>query len=78
MPALEEVSKHNMREDCWIVINDKVYDVTQFLEKHPGSAKPLLFYAGRDATEGFKKIVKHSQNDSLPVFMETMCVGQLG
>ncbi|GJN16415.1 hypothetical protein PR202_gb03400 [Eleusine coracana subsp. coracana] len=48
----EEVSKHNTRKDCWIVIKDKVYDVTPYVEEHPGG-DAILNNAGGDSTEGF-------------------------
>ncbi|KAG0461076.1 hypothetical protein HPP92_021373 [Vanilla planifolia] len=34
--TLSEVKNHSSREDCWLIINGKVYDVTKFLEDHPG------------------------------------------
>ncbi|KAL3692133.1 hypothetical protein R1sor_005784 [Riccia sorocarpa] len=49
----EEVSRHSNPRDCWIVINDKVYDVSKFAEKHPGG--PIIFtQAGRNATDSFR------------------------
>lgn len=33
-------------ESCWLVFEGKVYDVTKYLDDHPGSRKPLLKYAG--------------------------------
>jgi cytochrome b involved in lipid metabolism len=48
----EEVSKHNTRKDCWIIVKDKVYDVTPYVEEHPGG-DAILNNAGRDSTEGF-------------------------
>ena len=33
----QEVAAHNIRQDCWIVIDNDVYDVTQWLDKHPGT-----------------------------------------
>lgn len=47
---------HNSAKDCWIVIHGKVYDVTSFLSEHPGGAKIILNYAGKDATPGFEPI----------------------
>lgn len=31
--TLEEIRVHNMSNDVWIIINDKVYDITSFLEE---------------------------------------------
>lgn len=31
-----EIIKHDRRDDCWVVIEGKVYDVTSFLPHHPG------------------------------------------
>ena len=34
--TLEEVAKHDNEDDCWMVINGKVYDVTDYIDDHPG------------------------------------------
>ncbi|XP_057768425.1 cytochrome B5-like protein [Salvia miltiorrhiza] len=47
-----DVSSHNKRTDCWIIIKDKVYDVTSYVEEHPGG-DAILAHAGDDSTEGF-------------------------
>ncbi|GAB2265609.1 Cytochrome B5-like protein [Dionaea muscipula] len=47
-----EVSLHNKRTDCWIIIKDKVYDVTSYVEEHPGG-DAILVHAGDDSIEGF-------------------------
>ncbi|KAL4325076.1 hypothetical protein GQ457_11G016460 [Hibiscus cannabinus] len=47
-----EVNVHNKRTDCWIIIKDKVYDVTSYVEEHPGG-DAILAHAGDDSTEGF-------------------------
>lgn len=52
----EEVAKHNRRESCWIIVHGKVYDVTEFLDEHPGGSKIILKYAGKDATEEYEPI----------------------
>lgn len=45
-----EVSQHNRSHDCWIIVQGKVYDVTKWLNKHPGGRRVLRHYAGEDAT----------------------------
>ncbi|XP_057967373.1 cytochrome B5-like protein isoform X2 [Malania oleifera] len=47
-----EVSLHNRRNDCWIIIKNKVYDVTSYVDEHPGG-DAILAHAGDDSTEGF-------------------------
>ncbi|XP_055540129.1 uncharacterized protein LOC129726906 [Wyeomyia smithii] len=51
--TLDEVSYHDTPNDCWIVLFDRVYDITSFLELHPGGHDVLLEHAGRDATIAF-------------------------
>ena len=57
---LEEIQKHKSNKDCWIVINDKVYDVSKFLSEHPGGKKVLIRVGGKDATEQFYQLHKES------------------
>ncbi|KAG8699770.1 hypothetical protein FRC09_006397, partial [Ceratobasidium sp. 395] len=56
MISAEAVAKHNNRESCWIIVHDHVYDVTEFLNDHPGGSKIILKYAGKDATEEYDPI----------------------
>lgn len=51
--CLSEVSIHDSPDDCWTVIYDRVYDVTVFLDNHPGGFDIMMEYAGRDATGAF-------------------------
>lgn len=53
--TLEEVAKHNSRTDAWLVIEDVVYNVTPYLEYHPGGVTILATAAGKDATSLFNK-----------------------
>eukprot|EP00160_Parvularia_atlantis_P015967 Unigene4834_Nuclearia_a/m.14782 Unigene4834_Nuclearia_a/g.14782 ORF Unigene4834_Nuclearia_a/g.14782 Unigene4834_Nuclearia_a/m.14782 type:complete len:441 (+) Unigene4834_Nuclearia_a:492-1814(+) len=48
-----EIAKHRTQGDCWIVVRGKVYDVTQWMHRHPGGRDVLLCAAGRDVTNVF-------------------------
>jgi len=50
--SVAEVAKHNKETDLWIVLKNKVYDVTSFVEEHPGG-DAIMNNAGADSTEGF-------------------------
>jgi len=54
--TLEDVAQHNEKKSTWLVIHDLVYDVTKFLEEHPGGEEVLLEMAGKDATESFEDV----------------------
>eukprot|EP00009_Paramoeba_aestuarina_P008929 CAMPEP_0201507254 /NCGR_PEP_ID=MMETSP0161_2-20130828/965_1 /ASSEMBLY_ACC=CAM_ASM_000251 /TAXON_ID=180227 /ORGANISM="Neoparamoeba aestuarina, Strain SoJaBio B1-5/56/2" /LENGTH=606 /DNA_ID=CAMNT_0047901563 /DNA_START=27 /DNA_END=1847 /DNA_ORIENTATION=- len=54
----EEVAKHNKEDDCWVIVNGEVLDVTGFLNDHPGGKKPIMLFAGRDASVEFNLLHK--------------------
>jgi cytochrome b involved in lipid metabolism len=62
----QEVSKHNNANDCWMIINNKVYDLTTFLYLHTGGSQFILQYCGTDGSAGFNTkdgMGSHSQRD---------------
>lgn len=56
MLSYADVKKHNSKADCWVIIHGRAYDVTDFLNEHPGGAGIILKYAGKDATKAFDPI----------------------
>jgi flavocytochrome c len=50
--TMEEVAKHNKKDDLWIVVKGVVMDVTNWLDEHPGGAQALFSHMGCDASEG--------------------------
>ena len=69
-----DVSEHKSSEDCWIVINGNVYDVTNYVKLHPGGAQILLSRAGTDATAPFEKL-RHSVRAR--TILDDYCIGCL-
>jgi hypothetical protein len=47
--TMEDVATHKSKGDTWMVINGGVYDVTEFMDIHPGGAGMLKMVAGKDA-----------------------------
>ena len=54
--TMEEIEKHNTDHDVWIIVKDRVYDCTEYLELHPGGADSILINAGADSSEDFEAI----------------------
>ncbi|RDD46581.1 Delta(8)-fatty-acid desaturase [Trichoplax sp. H2] len=52
--TIEEIAKHNTENDLWIIINNKVYDVTKWIPYHPGGNLPILNLGGHDVTDAFR------------------------
>eukprot|EP00746_Dinoflagellata_sp_MGD_P074546 gnl/MRDRNA2_/MRDRNA2_30098_c0_seq1.p1 gnl/MRDRNA2_/MRDRNA2_30098_c0~~gnl/MRDRNA2_/MRDRNA2_30098_c0_seq1.p1 ORF type:complete len:1555 (-),score=280.63 gnl/MRDRNA2_/MRDRNA2_30098_c0_seq1:277-4941(-) len=50
-----EVARHCCPNDCWVIINQKVCDLSKYLLQHPGGPKILLDKAGRDCTQDFDR-----------------------
>ncbi|KAM7276707.1 hypothetical protein ACFE04_018573 [Oxalis oulophora] len=72
--SFEEVKKHNDRKDCWLLIDGKVYDVTEFLDDHPGGDEVLLAATEKDATEDFKDV---GHSGSAKEMMQKYLIGEI-
>lgn len=53
---MNTVAKHASRDSCWVILYGNVYDVTDFLDEHPGGSKIILKLAGKDATEEYDPV----------------------
>ncbi|RNF01211.1 cytochrome b-domain protein [Trypanosoma rangeli] len=59
LSEVAERQKHELRKQataCWLAIENKVYDLTSFIDLHPGGRDVLLCESGTDATLAFEKI----------------------
>ncbi|XP_013407480.1 cytochrome b5 isoform X2 [Lingula anatina] len=70
----EEVKKKNSAQECWLILHDKIYDVTKFLEEHPGGEEVLLEQSGKDGTEAFEDVGHSTDARQL---MEDYLIGEL-
>eukprot|EP00299_Pterocystis_sp_00344_P001476 c11314_g1_i1.p1 GENE.c11314_g1_i1~~c11314_g1_i1.p1 ORF type:complete len:524 (+),score=111.16 c11314_g1_i1:34-1572(+) len=70
----EEVRQHNKDTDCWIVIDNKVFDVTKFAKMHPGGKALLYDNGGKDATEAF---FQFHRLDVLAKYEQRLLIGKI-
>ncbi|KAL7069996.1 hypothetical protein ACQ4LE_011176 [Meloidogyne hapla] len=54
--ARSEIEAHVDGKSLWIILDNKVYDVTKFLLEHPGGEEVLMQWGGQDATESFNEV----------------------
>ncbi len=54
--TLKDIKEHKTSQDIWVVIHNKVYDITKFLDDHPGGEEVLLEQGGAAATESFEDV----------------------
>ena len=52
--SLDEIAQHASVDSCWMAIEGRVYDISDYLPRHPTPASVLLPWCGREATEGMR------------------------
>nr|CAI5849346.1 unnamed protein product [Callosobruchus analis] len=74
--TIEEVAKHNGRieKTVWIIIKDCVYDVSDFLDKHPGGRNMLEEVAGKDASTEFLEM---GHSSDAKAYLKTLKIGEI-
>ncbi|KAI9889839.1 MAG: hypothetical protein M1814_004941 [Vezdaea aestivalis] len=72
--SMEEVEKHNSKEDLWIAVKGVVLDVTHWLDEHPGGPQALMNFMGRDATEEFAML---HDDEVIPKYAADIVIGRV-
>jgi hypothetical protein len=54
--SMSELSVHNVTSDCWVAIHGIVYQLTDFVEDHPGGPESIYSLCGKDGTKEFDSI----------------------
>ena len=63
--TLNEIKSHNTKGSAWICIHNRVYDVTHFLQEHPGGEEVLLDVLGKNATGSFEEVGHSNESRDL-------------
>lgn len=63
LPSVE-VASHNTAKSCYVTVGTKVYDITGFLDDHPGGGDLILEYAGKDVQEAMEDPVSHAHSEA--------------
>ena len=73
--TLEEVQMHNTSEDCYVAINNKVYDLGQWVDKHPGGERAIINICGTDGSAAFS--AQHEGNETVTETLSGFSIGNL-
>lgn len=71
----DEVKKHNSAGDCWSIIDGNVYDLTNWVDSHPGGKERITAICGKDGTSSF--LGKHSNSNSAKSQLNRFELGKL-
>ncbi|EMF17346.1 cytochrome b5 [Sphaerulina musiva SO2202] len=69
-----DVSEHTSKKDLYMVIHDKVYNTSSFVDEHPGGEEVLLDVGGQDATEAFEDV---GHSDEAREILDGLLIGTL-
>jgi flavocytochrome c len=72
--TMEEVAKHNKKEDLLVVVKGVVLDVTNWLDEHPGGPQAIMNFMSRDATEEFEML---HDDEVIPKYAPSQVIGRV-
>ncbi|EME86338.1 uncharacterized protein MYCFIDRAFT_202482 [Pseudocercospora fijiensis CIRAD86] len=70
-----EVASHNTEKSCYVTVGTKVYDITPFLEDHPGGGDLILQYGGKDVKEAMEDEISHAHSEAAWEILDDYLVG---
>jgi cytochrome b involved in lipid metabolism len=73
--ALSDVQAHASSDSCWTVVDGSVYDLTTWISRHPGGARPIQGMCGIDSTERFTR--KHGKSGAAKAALVLLKIGTL-
>jgi len=68
----EQLVDHSTKDNLWVLVHGKVYNVSKFLDEHPGGDEVILAEAKQDATEAFEDV---GHSDEARALLPGMFVG---
>jgi cytochrome b involved in lipid metabolism len=74
--SVQEVALHSVSKDCWTIVNGSVYNLTSYLNSHPGGSAYLQMMCGKDGSGAFKN--QHNTQGTPNNVLSNLLIGKLG
>ena len=74
--SISEIKKHNSRDDCWSIVSGKVYNLTSFVQQHPGGIELISSICGIDGSAAFSN--QHGSSAKPNNVLAGLLLGSLG
>ncbi len=73
--TLDQIALHGDAQNCWTVIREDVYDLTPWINEHPGGDQAILSMCGKDATAAFEE--QHGGQPNPENALKSFVIGKL-
>lgn len=74
--TISQVAEKNTRSACWTIVEDKVYDITNYIPNHPGGEDKILQICGKDGSQLFAQPQEHKEGEANK-FLSKLYLGNL-
>ena len=71
-----EIKTHNLKSDCWSIVNANVYNLTSYVKNHPGGASVIANICGKDGSNAF--VNQHNNQGKPNNVLSSFLLGPLG
>jgi 4-hydroxysphinganine ceramide fatty acyl 2-hydroxylase len=77
LPTLprSDIESHNTKKSCYVTVGTKVYDITTFLDDHPGGGDLILEYGGKDVEAIMKDEISHTHSEAAYEILDESLIG---
>jgi cytochrome b involved in lipid metabolism len=72
---MTQVRANSTAQSCWTVVDDYVYNLTSWINSHPGGSGAILFLCGTDGTNAFK--AQHANQGQPAMRLDSYKLGPL-
>ena len=71
-----EIKTHNLKSDCWSIVNGNVYNLTTYVQRHPGGASVIANICGKDGSKAF--VNEHNTKSKPNNVLSSFLLGPVG